>query len=402
MATDIVPPTRRLVICCDGTWNSAGAPDAATNVLRLARAVKAVTTGTPERPGIPQIVHYEAGVGTGNWVDRVAGGAVGVGLTRNLRDAYAFIVDNYQPGAEILLFGFSRGAYTARALGGLIQTIGLLETRDMGGFPDAWAWYRQPRREHHQAAFEARFPDRVRDVAIRCIGVWDTVGSLGIPASGPGMLLRKVLPRGVFCTDQYQFLDTKLGPRVQHAFQALAINEKRSTFRPTLWQRHPDAPASQVLRQVWFPGVHSDVGGGYAEHGTSDIAYLWMIAQIRKLLELDDEEIRAGLDTRKAYGTDVLHDTYTRFWKLFGPYQRHFDRLEQDGHAVHQSALDRIKADTTYEPNRRIEGKHEAVEPYSDIEAGFRWTQTPWRTRPPLVTPRSGICDRIVQFLGGD
>jgi len=172
------PPPRRLVVCCDGTWNSADGGEAASNVVRMARCVKPTASN-----GAAQIVYYHPGVGTGNRLDQLIGGTTGVGLARNVRDAYAFIVNNYVAGDEIFLFGFSRGAYTARSISGLIDTIGLLRERDMGGFLDAWAFYRmpEPQKERHRGAFEQRFQGRATNVPIRCIGVWDTVGALGIP-----------------------------------------------------------------------------------------------------------------------------------------------------------------------------------------------------------------------------
>src|SRR5262245_48072116 len=131
---------RRLIVCCDGTWNRADwEGGTATNVVRIARAIVPMAAGAaPGAPAIPQIVHYHPGVGTGNQVDRLLGGGLGLGLSQNVRDAYAFLVNNHAPGDQIFLFGFSRGAYTARALGGLIGTIGLLRKQQMGGFQDAW------------------------------------------------------------------------------------------------------------------------------------------------------------------------------------------------------------------------------------------------------------------------
>jgi uncharacterized protein (DUF2235 family) len=263
-------PPRRLVLCCDGTWNSADGGEAATNVVRMARCVRPTASN-----GATQIVYYHPGVGTGNGLDRLIGGVTGVGLARNVRDAYAFIVNNYVPGDEIFLFGFSRGAYTARSVSGLIDEIGLLAERDMGGFLDAWAFFRMPdeQKSRHQAAFERRFQGRATNVPIRCIGVWDTVGALGIPAN-------RLLGRLQLCRANYRFLSVKLCPAVEHAFQALAIDERRQAFAPAVWQRDPAAPSSQIVRQVWFAGVHADIGGGYEQHGAADLSFLWMAAQV--------------------------------------------------------------------------------------------------------------------------
>lgn len=137
---------RRLIICCDGTWNRADwEGGTATNVIRIARAIKSVgISRDTAKSEIPQIVYYHAGVGTGNRQDRILGGALGLGLSKNVRDTYAFLVNNYAPGDEIFLFGFSRGAFTARTLGGMIGSIGLLRKEQMGAFLDAWAYHRLP------------------------------------------------------------------------------------------------------------------------------------------------------------------------------------------------------------------------------------------------------------------
>lgn len=256
---------RRLIICCDGTWNSADRGGAATNVLRTARLVQPIS----ETTGVTQIVYYDCGIGTGNRLDRIAGGALGLGLARNVREAYAFIVNNYHDGDEIFLFGFSRGAYTARCVAGLVGRIGILRKRQMGDFAEAWDWNRRTReeRETTRDQFEARFPKRNTHATIRCVGVWDTVGALGIPTN-------RITGQWQPCVQVYRFLDAQLGPHVEHAFQALAIDEQRQPFLPSIWSPHPDPIVPQQLRQVWFRGVHSDIGGGYPQHGAADLAML--------------------------------------------------------------------------------------------------------------------------------
>ncbi|MGE5271513.1 MAG: T6SS phospholipase effector Tle1-like catalytic domain-containing protein [Thiohalocapsa sp.] len=298
---------RRLVLCCDGTWDSADGGGAASNVVRMLRSVKATAAD-----GTMQIAYYHPGVGTGNGLDRLIGGATGVGLARNLRDAYAFIVNNYVPGDEIFLFGFSRGAYAARVISGLVDTIGLLRKNDMGRFLDAWAFYRLPDRDRQRrrADFERSFAGRTIGVPIRCIGVWDTVGALGIPAN-------RFLGMPV-CRAAYRFLSVKLCPGVEHAFQALAIDEKRVAFARAVWERDPQAPARQVIRQVWFAGVHADVGGGYAQHSAADLTFLWMAAQIRDLLDLDEANIEGELDKSQEYGHGELHESRSWFGALSG------------------------------------------------------------------------------------
>jgi uncharacterized protein (DUF2235 family) len=129
---------RRLIVCCDGTWNWPESKRE-TNIVRLVRAI------LPEANGVAQIVHYHQGVGTGNFVDRIAGGGAGVGLTASVKACYGFLADNYKENDEIFLFGFSRGAYIARALGGLIGAIGIMQKREMNRFSDVWNWCWQER-----------------------------------------------------------------------------------------------------------------------------------------------------------------------------------------------------------------------------------------------------------------
>ena len=171
---------KRLIVCCDGTWNDEDSAASFTNVVRMARAIRPqddVSSGQ----SIPQIVYYHSGVGTGgDEVEKVLGGAIGLGLSRNVRDAYAFIVHNYAEGDELFLFGFSRGAYTARSVAGLIGWAGLIQKGDMDDFAMLWEGYRL-RGQTPQPLTQYQFPDRRAPVRIKCIGVWDTVGALGIP-----------------------------------------------------------------------------------------------------------------------------------------------------------------------------------------------------------------------------
>ncbi|HWO94153.1 MAG TPA: DUF2235 domain-containing protein, partial [Dehalococcoidia bacterium] len=174
---------RRLIICCDGTWNTPDRTDGGigvpTNVVRMARAIPPVA---PD--GTPQIVYYDQGVGTDNMINKYTGGAFGIGLSRNVRDAYLFLIHNYIEGDELYFFGFSRGAYTVRSTAGMIRKIGLLDKVEADRAMEAWRIYREhaggPDSQRAIAFREAfsRYP-----VRIRFLGVWDTVGALGIPGA---------------------------------------------------------------------------------------------------------------------------------------------------------------------------------------------------------------------------
>lgn len=262
---------KRLVICCDGTWNepdqsvdgSAADETEPTNVLKIVRGLAPVDGGR-----VPQVVYYDTGVGTQGLADKYVGGGLGGGLSENIQQAYRFIANNYHEGDELFLFGFSRGAYTVRSLAGFIGVAGLLRKENLRLLPEAYALYRLPPEKRVgslvQLRLEAAGEPSGRPAPIRFIGVWDTVGALGAPTPLLGRLTRK----------HVSFHNTQLGEHVQRAYHALAIDERRRPFQPDLWT---GAPADgQVIQQVWFAGVHSNIGGGYRNCGLSDIALAWL------------------------------------------------------------------------------------------------------------------------------
>jgi uncharacterized protein (DUF2235 family) len=263
--SDLTNLKKRLVVFCDGTWNDASTGLDFTNVAILSRAVRA-TTGTG---GVLQVVLYLRGVGTaGLDITQTVDGATGLGIDDNIRSAYSFLAQNYVPGDEIFLFGFSRGAFTARSLVGLINATGLLKRGSLNRLGKAWLYYRD--REslpHTPTKFMGNTPgaDVHTDVTINFLGVWDTVGAVGIPSH----LFDKVNQK------LYGFYDTNLCPIVRRAYHALAIDEHRDTFVPTLWTGIKPTTCEDV-QQVWFAGAHSDVGGGYPTRALADIPLLWM------------------------------------------------------------------------------------------------------------------------------
>ena len=299
---------KRLVVCCDGTWNTPdevqdGKP-ARTNVAKIAHAVIPV-----DGHGTEQRVYYRKGVGTGK-LDHFVGGALGWGLSRSVQDAYMFLVENHEAGDEIFLFGFSRGAYTARSVVGLIRNSGLLRRRYARKLEDAYALYRDRSDASHPRAVEAELFRKSfgHQVRIRFIGVWDTVGALGIPVDLPGLQL---------FSSWWKFHDVKLSTTVDNAFQALAIDERRKPFTPAIWEQQPGAQdVGQRLEQVWFAGVHSDVGGGYPETGLSDVALTWMSNRARECgLAVDLDAAR--MDVRPD-GFAELHRSMTLYYRVFG------------------------------------------------------------------------------------
>ena len=236
----------QLIVCCDGTWND---PDDATHIDRIRQAGRAAL---PE----PEHVFYDKGVGLEPGM-RLSGGALGKGLSQNVRDAYRWLARHYADGAEIYVFGFSRGAYTARSLAGFMNYAGILQASDEGAIEDAYEAYRFRQQERVNARFhESAAHGRSRQVRLRFLGVFDTVGALGVPLDWVKGITAD-LPHV-----NLQFHDTRLCGNVDVACQALAIDERRGPFEPTWWEApQPGATVPEKVMQVWFPGVHSDVGG---------------------------------------------------------------------------------------------------------------------------------------------
>jgi uncharacterized protein (DUF2235 family) len=341
---------KRLIVCTDGTWNARDprVKDGTgfTNVAKLAEAIA-------ERgaDGIAQEVYYHAGVGTGHWWDRVVGGAFGVGISRTIKECYGWLVERYEPGDELHLFGFSRGAYTARSIIGFVRNCGILRREHKGRIDEAYDFYRNRAPETHPrsalaAAFRGQYA-HTEQVSIKCVGVWDTVGSLGVPTSGlVGWWTRK----------RYGFHDVTLSSWVENAFHALAIDERRKPFAPTLWEV-TDADRkkpgfNQRLEQVWFAGVHSNVGGGYPDWQLSDLTLAWMYAKATDSGLTLKPNARESL---RGHCCGTIYDSMTLFYRAFGVLTRIVDmkRVDGAGHPLHtfesvdKSAFDRRR---TFEP----------------------------------------------------
>lgn len=264
---------KKLIVFCDGTWNTPDEKDpqgkfCPTNVSKLFRA-----TCSEDASGTPQIVHYTQGVGT-RWDEHVGGGAFGWGISDNIKDGYRFICSNYKPGDEIFLFGFSRGAYTARSLAGLIYNVGILKREHFDQLNKAYEGYRDRSEAWHPNPARGYEAKKFRDAythggeKIHFLGVWDTVGALGAPY---GLVLGWLIDKFFKC----RFHDVKLSPIIESGYHALSRDEKRWPYRPTLWKLSASHDQTK-FEEEWFPGVHSDVGGGYADSGLADIALQWM------------------------------------------------------------------------------------------------------------------------------
>ena len=331
---------KRLIVCCDGTWNTAdqaisGRP-CPTNVTKLALSI-----GPEDSAGVRQCVYYHSGVGTTRR-ERLLGGAFGVGLDRNVRDAYRFLIDNYEPGDQLYFFGFSRGAFTARSLAGLVRNSGILRRENAGRMNEAWALYRSSADKPSGVAstlFRGAYAYEPEQ-RIHFIGVWDTVGALGIPALGP----RWLKPIVKLIDHRWEFHDTKLSTRVDGAFHALAIDERRAVFEPTVWHQQPGA-GGQELQQVWFTGVHCDIGGGYPDTSLSDITLLWMADRARQYgLQFEPgafsadgpSEMTPGESTDFKVSPDPMadpHSSWTKYYRLVKPLDRPIGQAaDESGH----------------------------------------------------------------------
>lgn len=264
---------------------------------------------------------------------RLSGGAFGSGLNKNIKSAYKWLGDEYEDGADIFVLGFSRGAFTARSLVGFIAYCGLIRHPSWDEVDHAYAHYQQRKNlkpdgtpthvrfEQYRTALgkaEAAHPRP----PIRFLGVWDTVGSLGIPQSGPRWFTRLLAWLCPSCNNRFH--DLQLSDIVETARQAVAIDEQRQPFTPTLWHVAQPAPG-QSIRQVWFPGVHADVGGGYLESGLSQITLRWMMDEAQTQGAIYDPAMAeqvAGVDWRAP-----IHDNLTTLYNVLGAVPRHIPLL---------------------------------------------------------------------------
>lgn len=323
-----------IVVCADGTWNRPEEDletDVPTNVLRLARAIKPASGATKQH------VFYDWGLGS--YHDKLMGGGTGRGIHKNILDGYRYIVQNYAPGDKLYLFGFSRGAYIVRALCGLINNCGIVKRADARLIAQAWRLYKSPAKQNMPSAKAAtafRETHSHRSRKVHFVGAWDTVGALGIPFSLMGLF---------DCDDE--FYDTKMGSNVAIARHALAIDEQREDFEPTIWRPRPGVD----LKQVWFAGVHSDIGGSYPPDKqtglrASDLPLDWMVGEVRQAGLIVEPHLKASLtDGKKA----KLNKSRKHVFRLKAALHRSLE-LDAIPIFVHPSVKFRYEQDPTYRP----------------------------------------------------
>jgi len=301
---------KRIVVCADGTWNRPEKDlkeDIPTNVLRLSRAIKPVA-----KDGMPQQVFYDWGIGS--YHDTVVAGTTGKGLHKNIMDDYRYIVQNYADGDEIYLFGFSRGSYTIRALCGMINNCGIIKRPDARLIQQAFDLYKKSGKAYSpsgEKSVEFRKQHSHKSREIKFVGAWDTVGAMGIPISFLGLF-----------EDKDEFYDTKIGKNICIARHALAIDEHRKDFVPTIWtpNDHMD------LQQVWFSGAHSNIGGSYKpdKDGTllSDIALSWISQEAQKAGLTIEPHLKKNI---RKNPLATLHNSRRSFFRVKKKYYRPID-----------------------------------------------------------------------------
>ena len=339
---------RHLVVCCDGTWNSAEQSDAGVPTPTNVRIFHNALAPT-DRHGHPQVSRYFSGVGAdGSLVTRALDGGTGRGLSHNIMNAYLWLAATFRTDDRITVIGFSRGAYTARSLVGMLCCCGLLAFHGDEESGERWEAVRRV----FTRGYVPADPDRIRDETfhpgfgpgwgagtgqgerIEFVGVWDTVGALGIPDAA-GVL-------EVFDgDDRHEFHQTQLGDEVGVARHAMALDERRGPFVPTLWTDEAQQPLPNCdrVRQLWFPGVHSDVGGGYRETGLSDGALSWMIGEAESTVGL---RFRPALAALRPDPLCVLHDSGRGLWERLTSSPRAVPPVDRDP-AVHPSARRRAQ-----------------------------------------------------------
>lgn len=353
---------KRLALFLDGTWNRSGDN---TSVWRL-RSLCA----PKDRHGKPQLIYYDSGVGT-QFGEKISGGMFGAGIDENVQAAYQWLVENYSDGDEIFIFGFSRGAFTARSLAGMISICGLLKPGTPLGVGQLYTRYRHVDRNHQSirkilADKEKSVQPSEREdiwlardsrpVDITMIGVWDTVAALDMPGIGI-----------------HEFLDPNLRLDMKNAFHALAIDENRHKFAPTLWtQSSPkeDGPPKikrdfSTVEQRWFVGAHANVGGGYPSDALPQIPLRWLADKAQGL----GLELKAAVDVEQDAARDPVDDSYASF--LAGAYRlaspRHHrpigaEPVERDGYfvatineTIDASVFERWREDANYRPKNMVD-----------------------------------------------
>lgn len=413
---------KNIVICSDGTGNRGG-KTRGTNVWRIFNAVDRYNEIDNNNNPVEQITHYDDGVGTDDllWL-RLLGGAFGWGLSRNIRSAYAFLAMNYELGDRIFLFGFSRGAYTVRSLAGMISRCGLLKREEvinagrqrkkvlkriLKAYRSAKTVNTSQKQTDAEKAKCVREALEIGDlcfhsdpVPIHFIGVWDTVDAVGMPFDEIKVV--DTIWRRVRKKRLWGFHDRRLGRHVHHAYQALALDDERKTFHPLIWEHAntcpeqwrndvgPDpvgncaenGPKGPIIEQVWFAGVHSNVGGGYPKDSMALVSLDWMMGKaeacglrfaggVREEFQRNADVHGRLYDSRAGLGAFYRYAPRNLYQQPVNP-QRDDQPLTP---AIHGSVLERIQRGTDYYAPKVIRENSCTITwtdsgPYAEPQAG--------------------------------
>jgi uncharacterized protein (DUF2235 family) len=292
---------KNIIILSDGTGQKGGINEN-TNVYKLFNFLE---DRTPE-----QVVYYDPGIGTD--FRGIFGSITGRGFSQNMLQCYRFLFDNYEAGDKVFLFGFSRGAATVRSLSGFIHLFGVLPSCRPDLIKEAFRIYKKKNTEKRKELADAFIAKHhTMWLQVHFIGVWDTVAALGFPNKLFDAFANLVAP--------HHFHDFALSKCVDYARHAISIDDERKTFHPVLWDPLPPGSDPDRLKQVWFCGVHTDVGGGYAKRELSYYSLEWMIREARaKGLRLFEKEDKTDnwnryLAARKFDIDGHMHDELTGF-----------------------------------------------------------------------------------------
>ena len=337
---------QKLILLFDGTWND---PEDQTNVYRVARRLH------DDDGDVKQRFYYDPGVGTSKF-QRLSGGIFGYGLSKNLLKGYDWLARRYREGDEIWIFGFSRGAYTARSLVGLIRKCGLVHVVTPALLDKAERLYRDKDLHPDSETCQAFKDNFSRQPRIHFLGVWDTVGALGVP--GTNMFKSK-----------YDWHDTALSSIVDRAYQAVALDEHRAAYNVSLWTSTDGKkkPHNLDVEQRWFIGAHANVGGGYGpEDLLDDITLNWMLEKAENAgLKVDQYDV-----AEDAWKT-APKDSFAEF--LWGIYAK-FKRIRQTGNGRFYRQY-----------SKGMEGKP-AVNVSVDDSVWKRWKDNAYDYRPRTLT----------------
>ena len=310
---------KNIILCMDGTGNEFGKN--ITNVVETCMLAEKTDD---------QLVYYDPGVGTGGYLyDENTGRlraaydkGTGTGVHRNVEQAYLYLMEKYHAGDKVFIFGFSRGAFSARSLAGMLHKVGLLPNEHGNQLEYASKYYLD--RKYHNIVDDYR-EHFCRPCPVHFIGVWDTVDA-------------------TILTEGAKFTDTRLNPEVKHAYHAVSIDEKRRDFPVTLWNEKNLSPG-QVMEQVWFAGVHSNVGGWYENRDLSSIPLTWMTEKAKAAgMKVDQSRLAIIESQRNPLGQ--IHESYQKFWKFRGERPRRIPPRAR----VHSSVIERMEQVANYSP----------------------------------------------------